>query len=571
MTNSSSQSPPSHSSSMSLLSHGLEPTTPTMSLPTQMSSAGAGMGVAYSSGSSGQENMGRPNFSFSELSTNITKNKSFDNLLNILWEDQDEHGKEMLKMKLKNLNLKRKLSTDSMGEGLPMDDSVANSQSVNSQKSKLSKDNELLSKLLSQRVNNEMVVNTLSTIQPSGVPQTRIPANLANKILKVNPSNFVTSTSATEAKRPRLSSGMSTLEQALKRDSALNVSSSTSALESLAEGGNSNSALSTVSDSSISSQLGELQNLFSQNKNGSKTNLMEVSLDDNTDPLLAQILQQAQDLQHEISSGFSASSQSGISSAQSLSQDTLNALSVSLGLSNATHSVSSTNIHSMSGVNSHSNNVVNSSIDSSSQSINNAGNELLQQLELAINDTSFNLNDLDLILANSGNTSLDEQSAIDAIQQQLMSDIPGFGMNQPSIPLSQMSMSMSMSMDRGGGQSVQPRFSQSDINSGNSQLSGILSSGGILSSVNQQTAQQGLPVLGGPGSGLSQQRTQLGLMSPGGQGSFQGLLSQQGLQRGPPGAPAGFGPNGAQISPSYRAQAPRMPLQQGRVYFKSFC
>ncbi|XP_052763081.1 AF4/FMR2 family member lilli-like isoform X1 [Mya arenaria] len=498
-------------------------------------------------------NDGKKVFSMSDLSTNIKKNKSLDDLFNMLWEDQTDHERRIMREKLKNFNIQRRISSESGMEGSPAEQSRSGRSTPvgQSSSSKLSNNNMLLTELLSKRVNNEIVVNTLSTIQPSQVPQVpRIPQNLANKLLKVNPSNFVTSSSAPEAKRPRLdipSSGLTTLEKVLRRDSSSNVSSSTTSMEGVADtSNNSNSALSTISDNSITSQLGELQNLFQQST-GSRSNLMEVNLDENTDHVLAQILQQAQDLQQEISTagGYQPNplALSGISSAQSaLTQDTTNhsvntSIRHSVNAGNTTNSVTSSNNYHTSVNN---NSVMNTNIDSS-QTNSNAGNELLQQLEQALSESSFNLNDLDLLLSNQGNTSADEQSAIEAIQQQLMSDIPMQGLSGTSQALTGTQIPQ-VPIDRNH---LQNRFQQQSL----PELSGHSSQlGGLLSSLSQGQHS--------PRSILNQ----IGLGQGQGQGQFpQGLLRTdpaQGLQRGPQGP--GFGPQGA-AAQSFPSQGPRLP------------
>ncbi|WAR17550.1 NCOA3-like protein, partial [Mya arenaria] len=502
-------------------------------------------------------NDGKKVFSMSDLSTNIKKNKSLDDLFNMLWEDQTDHERRIMREKLKNFNIQRRISSESGMEGSPAEQSRSGRSTPvgQSSSSKLSNNNMLLTELLSKRVNNEIVVNTLSTIQPSQVPQVpRIPQNLANKLLKVNPSNFVTSSSAPEAKRPRLdipSSGLTTLEKVLRRDSSSNVSSSTTSMEGVADtSNNSNSALSTISDNSITSQLGELQNLFQQST-GSRSNLMEVNLDENTDHVLAQILQQAQDLQQEISTagGYQPNplALSGISSAQSaLTQDTTNhsvntSIRHSVNAGNTTNSVTSSNNYHTSVNN---NSVMNTNIDSS-QTNSNAGNELLQQLEQALSESSFNLNDLDLLLSNQGNTSADEQSAIEAIQQQLMSDIPMQGLSGTSQALTGTQIPQ-VPIDRNH---LQNRFQQQSL----PELSGHSSQlGGLLSSLSQGQHS--------PRSILNQ----IGLGQGQGQGQFpQGLLRTdpaQGLQRGPQGP--GFGPQGA-AAQSFPSQGPRLPHPPG--------
>lgn len=338
----------------------------------------------------------------------ITQNKKIDKLLHLLWDDNSNDGSQET-MRERIQNLKRK--ADMLEASDSDNDSVFSSGG-----SKLSKDNALLTQLLSKKAsNNDIVVNTLSTIQPSGIPQQRFPQNLANKLLKVHPSSFNTASSAQESKRQRIEStgGMSTLERALqapKQD--LNAVSSTQSFDALMDvGQNSNSGISNISDSSVSSQFkeqfSELQQIFQSTINdasGSGANITEVNLDDNTDPLLAQILQQAQDLQQDLSSGSFLTQNQNI-------QQTLNLHSGGnkSGVMNSDLTVNTSSANTMNQKN--------------SGNINTA--DLVQQLEQALNESNFNLADMDLFLGNNNVASVDEQIAIDAIQKQLMMEMSG--------------------------------------------------------------------------------------------------------------------------------------------------
>lgn len=360
-------------------------------------------------------NVSNRNFSLSEIAHNITKNKKLDNLFNLLWEEtNDENGNESMKEKLKNFNnLKRKASVlESKSEsGIPGD--AGTDITATSEASKLSKENALLTQLLSKRSNTDIVVNTLSTIQPSGVPQTRIPSNLANKLLKVNPSSFNNTPSDVKRARtegPSSTGQLSTLEHALrmpKKDLNTSVSSSTP-FDPFEIGNNSNSGISNISDSSVSSQLTELQQILQQNVS------TEVNLDDNTDPLLAQILQQAQDLQHDISTGFPNNNQNV---SQSLPLD-----------SGITHSAQNP-LTSSNSVLSTSFSSVTSSANSGDLSQTNQlpSYNIVQQLE-ALQDP-FNL---DIDMPSSTVTSMDERLAIERIEKELMmtdSELPPYSMD----------------------------------------------------------------------------------------------------------------------------------------------
>ncbi|KAH3845282.1 hypothetical protein DPMN_087558 [Dreissena polymorpha] len=70
--------------------------------------------------------------------------------------------------------------------------------------SKLSKENTLLTLLLTKKGSHDLAVNTQSTIHQWDVPQMRIPPNIGNKVVKVNTTGFVTSTSHSEPKGPRI-------------------------------------------------------------------------------------------------------------------------------------------------------------------------------------------------------------------------------------------------------------------------------------------------------------------------------------------------------------------------------
>lgn len=350
------------------------------------------------------------------------RDKKIDKLLHLLWEDNSNDGtRESMRERIQNL--KRK--ADMLDNSSEVEQNSFSGGLASTQASRLTKDNALLTQLLSKKASNDIVVNTLSTIQPSGIPQQRIPPNLASKLLKVNPSSFMAASSSSEAKRARTenasNSQLSTLERALSAPKQeLNSITSTQSFDALMDiRENSNSGISNISDSSVSSQfnsqLSELQQILQSTisePGNNSTNIMEVNLDDNTDPLLAQILQQAQDLQQDITAGSFPNSNQNVP--QNISLDS--------GLVN----------NSAQSMLNHSNLTVNTNLNNSSFQKNNANSDLLQQLELALNESNFNLSDLDSLLGNSNIASMDEQVAIDAIQKQLMMDMPGLTSSSPS-------------------------------------------------------------------------------------------------------------------------------------------
>ncbi|XP_053383143.1 nuclear receptor coactivator 2-like isoform X2 [Mercenaria mercenaria] len=440
------------------------------------------------------------------------REKKIDKLLHLLWEDNSDDGvRETMREKIQNL--KRK--ADMLEGGDTEQSSAFSGELTSSQASRLTKENALLTQLLSKKANNDIVVNTLSTIQPSGIPQQRIPQNLASKLLKVNPSSFNTTNSGNEAKRARTDSGnnnqLSTLERALsapKQD--INPISSTQPFDALMEiGQNSNSGISNISDSSVTSQFNNqlselhqiLQSTISDTGNNS-TNVTEVNLDDNTDPLLAQILQQAQDLQQDITLGSFPGSNQNVPQSLSLDSGPVN---------NSAQSM-----------------LNHPSLNNNSYQKNNTNTDILQQLEQALNDSNFNL---DSLLGNSNVSSMDEQVAIDAIQKQLMMDMPGLSTGVSA------SNAQTPTVDSGR---VQNRFAQN------------------------------IPVPN-PAAGSQIQQNMLGNQLPernqGAPGMFQSIGSlRQGV--GGPGRPLQQLPGYNQATAAgqnYPGQGPRLPHPQGAL------
>ena len=448
----------------------------------------------------------------------VARDKSIDKLLHLLWEDNSNDGSRGT-MRERIQNLKRK--ADMLDSSDTEQNSALSAGLSSSQASKLSKENALLTQLLSKKANNDIVVNTLSTIQPSGIPQQRIPQNLASKLLKVNPSSFMASNGGSEAKRARTESGnnnqLSTLERALsapKQD--MNTISSTQSFDAIMEiGQNSNSGISNISEGSVSSQFNNpfselhqiLQSTISDTGNNS-ANITEVNLDDNTDPLLAQILQQAQDLQQDITLGtFPESNQNSKPETTGPVNNSAQSLSNHPNLNNNSYQKNNNN-----------------------NSNNNMNTDMLQQLEQALNDSNFNL---DSLLGNSNVSSMDEQVAIDAIQKQLMMDMPGVSASNVQTP----------SLDSGR---VQAHFNQNIPVP--SQTSG--------SQIQQNMIGNQLAERNQVASGVFQN---LGSLRPG---------------MGAPNRPLQQLPGYNQATPTgqnYPGQGPRLPHPQGKIFYRINC
>ncbi|XP_060582282.1 nuclear receptor coactivator 3-like [Ruditapes philippinarum] len=318
----------------------------------------------------------------------VSREKKIDKLLHLLWEDNSNDGaRETMRERIQSLKRKADMLESDTEQNSALSGGLSSSQS-----SKLSKENALLTQLLSKKANNDIVVNTLSTIQPSGIPQQRIPQNIASKLLKVNPSSFISASSGSEAKRARTDSGnnnqLSTLERALsapKQD--INTISSTQSFDAMMEiGQNSNSGIlfykTTIKKGSGSSWGPQY------NRSGKLETILN--------PLspLDFSKKGPQNVQQGITLGsFPESNQNVKPEPVGLVNNSAQSLSSHPSLNNNSYQKNNNNINS----------------------------DILQQLEQALNESNFNL---DLLLGNSNVSSMDEQVAIDAIQKQLMMDMP---------------------------------------------------------------------------------------------------------------------------------------------------
>ena len=323
--------------------------------------------------------------------------KRFDQLLHLLWdngENSSDTDREAMKVRFSR-SLKRKQSESSLDLDHSNVAGSASGTNLGPTATKLAKDNALLTQLLSKRASDDIVVNTQLTLQPSSVPQAKFTAaNLAEKLLKVKPGVYKTASGNVSSSENKVPISRQ-LEAALSGNKG-NPSSSQSLESMLGFNQNSNSSLglgdsaSNMSNNSqFKEQYEELQQLLSQTENSESTAVAtEVDMSENTDPLLAQILQQAQDLQQDLTTS-------------------------------ATNMMSSNNA----GVSNSGNHVQNQ--PNATQNTNNTSNvDILSQLEQVLGGNVFNLTDIDTILNSSQEPSdVNEQLAIDAIQQQLMSEM----------------------------------------------------------------------------------------------------------------------------------------------------
>ena len=361
-------------------------------------------------------------------SVQSTNRKKFDQLLQIMWnngENSSDTDREAMKVCVRR-NLKRKQSESVLDLG--NNGGVAGSSPGaigGPTASKLSKDNVLLTQLLSKRASDDIVVNTQLTLQPSSVPQVKFSAtNLAEKLMKVKPGNFK-ATPGTVSSSDGKGQVSRQLEAALIASKG-NPSSSQSLESMLGFNQNSNSSLglgdsaSTISNTQFKEQYEELQQLLSQSNSESRTiDATEVDMAENTDPLLAQILQQAQDLQQDLT----ASATNLNVSSQSVVTGSSNSVEVGTGVGGVSGFGGSVMGRDQTQL-------------SASQTNHSQSVDILSQLEQVLGESGvLNLTDIDTFLNSSQEMSdVNEQQAIDAIQQQLMNEMltVSSAMTQPS-------------------------------------------------------------------------------------------------------------------------------------------
>ena len=322
-----------------------------------------------------------------------TNSKKFDQLLHLMW-DNGETISDTEAMKVRFRNLKRKQSESCLDIGNSGVASSSSGSGIGPTASKLSKDNALLTQLLSKRASDDIVVNTQLTLQPSSVPQAKFSAaNLAEKLLKVKPGLYKPGVVTSSDNKAPISRQ---LEAALNAPKG-NPNSNQSLESMLGFNQNSNSSLGLGDSASnmsnnpqLKEQYEELQQLLSQTASSESTAIAtEVDMSENTDPLLAQILQQAQDLQQDLTAGASSAA------------------------------VENSNLVGRGNIGGQAQPQTNTS-----QNTNSSQADMLSQLEQVLGENVFNLTDIDALLSSSQEPSdVNEQLAIDAIQQQLMSEM----------------------------------------------------------------------------------------------------------------------------------------------------
>ena len=326
--------------------------------------------------------------------------KHLDSLLTSLWEkDTDMPTTIPSNMSSRKRKASGASDVDST-EKLDMDSVGGGQQKA---RGKVGEKNVLLAKLLSRQTPNEPRVNTRHSVNPCDMPQNKLPPNLQEKILRLQPldpqsisiskseekdaskrdslqdislpNNSVNMNDVSKEAFRNLHSGGTTniLNQSLSAGGSMSLNNSMSGESYLPQpqpspvGGVTSSANMFTNDNSLQSMLGQ------SNDSG-----MEMD-QANSDQLLANILQQAAELQQDITTG----------------------------------------------------NVGPSAANQNTGKANNQGNvtdatQWLSQLEQVISENNFQINDIESLINTNQPTQplVEDRAAIEAIQKQLMSEEP---------------------------------------------------------------------------------------------------------------------------------------------------
>ncbi|KAK7484351.1 hypothetical protein BaRGS_00024356, partial [Batillaria attramentaria] len=490
------------------------------------------------------------------------EDKNLHNLLTTLWERgmDSPTAKEMIKQ-----TKKRKASSseadrlDSENEPTTSGGAGASGSGASLQSSKLSQKNALLAQLLSKKAAKENVVNTQLTVNPLGLPQTRIPKNLGEKMVVVKGGRSNSIEEASSSGGDGGPAGCSTVSASTTNVHSSprtnpnapfpgNTSAGNKADSSGGGGFNSGGAFASSAASSmsrtvsgmemgeepVSSQYEQFHQIFTEGLSTMETDPIS---NDSSDPLLQQILQQAADLEQDITSGNLVSASS-----------------------------------------------VGSSVGSSSiVSTPHEDQNMLAQLEQLINDGSLQVDSL-LGLSGPGNsgggvsdmqaggmnnsgmgninisTSVSEQLAISAIQRQLMGDDMLGGVSSNN--------NMPMGGNLRAGNNVGGFLQGPNNNSPLSPVAGVGPRGVLAGGVGPRAAQH--PQLLGqmqmgprafPGPLPPQQVSPAGAVSPG-QESPGPMFSPQGMSPQSPQFPPPRGPLASALQGGQQAPfPPRTSLQ----------
>lgn len=328
--------------------------------------------------------VGSDTFKRANDTSSLIVDKQFNVFLESLWEKGNDSNQIQPK--------KRKLSS---GE---VDSTDNQDQSSNKEGTKLMKENALLAKLLSTKAKKENVVNTgiSGNSNPSAIPQSRLSKDLTQKLMNIKPA--ILERKGLPNQESKAESGSTNTNS----DSFLHNNKEMGQVKNLNQ--NKSDLLNTFNsnvgqDQTSQDTYDNLQMLFSN----SLDNAMEFSeVSETSDPLLNEILQQAEDLKQDLTAPHNSSASSGM-----------------LGVNNGGLNVFNEN--------------------SNSGMLSDA--ELLSQLEQVLSEKNVSVDEIDQLLGISNKTrapGTNDMMAIEEIQKELMRDDP----IQPNMPNPMMSRTL---------------------------------------------------------------------------------------------------------------------------------
>lgn len=306
--------------------------------------------------------------------------KQFNSFLESLWEK----GNDVNQIQRK----KRKLSSSEVDSTEDQDLSAANKEGT-----KLMKENALLAKLLSTKAKKENVVNTgiSGNSNPCATPQSRLTKDISQKLLNIKPTLLERKGQSNQDSKVEAGSTSTNSESFLLGTKEMgqlknpNQNTKVNKPSDLLSNFNSSSS-NTGQDQNSQETYDNLHMLFSNQGN----NVMEFAeVSESSDPLLNEILQQAEDLKQDLNAPQTTTSSAGVMVAPN----------------NWTNSFSEN--HGML-----------------------SDEALLSQLEQVLNEKNVSVDEIDQLLGISNKASFSKPSgtndmiAIEEIQKELMRDEP---------------------------------------------------------------------------------------------------------------------------------------------------
>lgn len=232
--------------------------------------------------------------SFKRSTESILADKQLDNFLTSLWEK----GNDVNQIQPQK---KRKLSSSEV-------DSTGDQDQTGKEGTKLMRENALLAKLLSTKTKKENIVNTgiSGNANPSATPQSRLTKDVTQRLLSVKPNPQQVKDNKSDSVQSTSDLFLLASNKEMGQLKNLNKNSTLNKSSDLLNSFSSTNQVGT--EDSTQDNFDTLQMLLSSQAESS----MEISeVSESTDPLLNEILQQAEDLKQDLNGPPTPSSSTG--------------------------------------------------------------------------------------------------------------------------------------------------------------------------------------------------------------------------------------------------------------------